>query len=373
MKTFSPLFTRKRAGRSAFTLVELLVSTGVLSILMLVTMSALETMQRSWRDTKGKVNQFRSARIAFDTITRNLSQATLNTYWDYYYQGTSSNVPPADNAAPPAGYVRQSELDFRVEKASTLSTSGAAESEYPGHGLFFQAPLGLSQGYRGLSSLLNARGYYVRFTNNESQRPDFLLDGRVPVKHRYQLMEYRPPAEQVTVEGRALQGNTVYTNNNWFSQNLAAASRPIADNILLLIISPLVPAETVQGTTKAPYWIAPAYRYRSRDANNATPALEGPAVKADGTVNQGTQHLLPPLVRVTLVAGEEVSISRWLASNGNDAVDIASAANAPFTEAQHYERDIERVKTYLTDARLNYRVFTATVPMRNAAWDSTTY
>ncbi len=357
-------------SRRGFTLVELLVSTGVLSILLLVTMTTLDTMQRSWRETKGKVSQFRGARIAFETITRNLSQATLNTYWDYYYTATESNVPPAEGAAPPAGYVRQSELDFRVGPGTDLGPPGATAAEYPGHGLFFQAPLGLSQGYRGLGSLLNARGYFVEYRSNEDGRPGFLQEHQsVAPKYRYQLMEYRPPAEEVA----GLKGNSVYTDPAWYKRDLAAVSRPIADNILLLLISPQVPAETVAGTGKKKEWIAPAYRYSSRDANNATPALDKPAVRQDGTLSQGTQHLLPPLVRVTLVAAEQGSLDRWLAASGNHAVDIAVEADAPFTEARHYDRDLDRLKLYLAEKRLNYRVFTSTVALRNAAWDSTTF
>lgn len=362
--------------RPAFTLVELLVSTAVLAILLLVTLSALETMQRSWRETKGKVNQFRGARIAFETLTRNLSQATLNTYWDYHFTATESNVPPADVASPPAGYVRQSELDFRVLPGVEVGTSEEA-AELPGHALFFQAPLGLSQGYRGLGNLLNARGYYVRFQSNEDQRPAFLPGGVVPVKFRYQLMEYRPPAEQVAIPATAanqtVQGNTVYTRADWYKQDLETASRPIADNILLLLISPQVPIQAAEAVGKAPYWLAPLFRYSSRDANNTTPALDKPTMRRDGTLDQGTRHLLPPLVRVTLVAGEEGSLNQWHAANGNAAVDICAAADAPFAEARHYDRDLTRLKEYLTRERLNFRVFTATVPMRNAAWDSTTY
>lgn len=380
MKAPLPSSLWKARSAFGFTLVELLVSTGVLSILMLVTMSALETMQRSWRDTKGKVNQFRNARIAFETITRNLSQATLNTYWDYYYTTTASNVPPADESEAPADYVRQSELDFRVGQARDLVAPGATAAEYPGHGLFFQAPLGLTQEYRGLSNLLNARGYFVNYRSNQDRRPAFLdqLPGAVPVKHRYQLMEYRPPAEFVAAtDGNAqknVKGNTVYGDDpEWYKQNIETVSRPIADNILLLVISPQVPEDSVVGTTKKKWWVAPAYRYSSRDANNITAGIDKPSVRQDGTLNQGTQHLLPPLVRVTLVAAEEGSLTRWLAAHGNTAVDIAAAATAPFTEAQNYDRDLGRLKQYLTDERLNFRVFTATVAMRNAAWDSTTY
>lgn len=362
----------------AFTLVELLLSTTVLAILMLVTMTALESMQNSWRQTKSKVNQFREARIAFETITRNLSQATLNTYWDYYYTATKSNIPPAGTSAPPAGYVRQSELDFRVLPAKEVAGSAATSAEYPGHSLFFQAPLGLSQDYRGLPDLLNARGYYVRFASNESRRPGFLPGRVVPVRHRWQLMEYRPPAEQTTSDGTPRAGNSVYTNATWYSQNLATSSRPIADNILLLLISPQVPQETIPqaqapGVAKAPTWIAPGYRYSSRDADNSTPVLDDVVVNLNGTLSQGTRHLLPPQVQVTLVAADEPSISRWRASAPAEAVDILAEANAPFAEAVHYQRDLERLNTYLTAQRLNYRVFSTMVTLRNAAWDSTTY
>jgi uncharacterized protein (TIGR02599 family) len=365
----------RRRPAAGFTLVELLVSTAVLSVLLLVTMTALETMQRSWRDTKGKVNQFRDARIAFETITRNLSQATLNTYWDYYFKSTSSNIAPSGTAEAPLGYVRQSELDFRVAPATELGPTDAKGDEYPGHGLFFQAPLGLSQSYRGLGSLLNARGYYIQYRSNEDQRPSFLNGGTVPVKFRYQLMEYRPPAEQVTLTEGGVKGNSVYTEPHWYRQNIKEVSRPIANNILFFLISPQVPEETLinggkKGNNK--WWIAPAYRFSSRDADNSSAEINGPKI-IDGVLDQGTQHLLPPLVRVTLIAGEEGSMSRWLAQRGNSAVDIADEAGALFQNAQNYDTDLGLLKQYLSDQKLNYRVFTATIPLRNAAWDSSSY
>lgn len=375
-RPFAPLSRRSRShnlGRrysSGFTLVELLVSTAVLSVLMMVTLSALETMQRSWRDTKGKVSQFRESRIAFEAMTRNLSQATLNTYWDYYYEATSSNVPPATGSAAPAAYVRQSELDFCVLPAAEAG-AGESAADLPGHALFFQAPLGLSQTYRGLGSLLNARGYYIRFESDQDQRPPFLQNSAVRPKFRYRLMEYRPPAEKAGEENAAVNGNAVYLAADWYKQDLRAVSRPIADNVLLLIVSPEVTAE-MAGTRRAD-WIAPGYRFRSRDANNTTAALDQPTVHQDGTVSQGTQHLLPPRVRITLVACDEDSALRWHARNGNTAVDVSRASGADFAEARHYERDMDRLKSYLTEERLNFRVFTQTVSMRNAVWDSTTY
>ncbi|HEY1082015.1 MAG TPA: Verru_Chthon cassette protein C [Prosthecobacter sp.] len=354
---------------SAFTLVELLVSTAVLSVLLLVTMTALETMQRSWRETKSKVNQFRGARIAFEAITRNLSQATLNPYWDYYYATTGSNIPPPGGAAAPEGYVRQSELDFRIVYGTDLGTSGAA-AEFPGHGLFFQAPLGLSQSYRGMGNLLNARGYFVRFHSDKDNRPPFLDGQPVPVKYRYQLMEYRPPAESVS---NGIQGNTVYTKPQWYKQDIGAVSRPLADNILLFLVSPQVSPETAEQSKEKPTYIAPRYRYSSRYVKNGATPQEKPSVKSDGTLSQGTQHLLPPLVKVTMVAGEEGSVGRWLAAHDNNPVDICDAAGAPFELADKYATDLEALKEYLAGERVNFRIFTATVAIRNAVWDSSTY
>lgn len=372
MKTSSHPARAIRA-KQAFTLVELLVSMAVLSILMLVTMTALETTQRSWRETKNKVDQFREARIAFETITRNLSQATLNTYWDYFYTATQANRPPPDSSVAPAGYVRQSELDFRILPATDLVEEPSA-AERPGHALFFQAPLGLSQSYRGLSNLLNARGYYVHFESNQDRRPSFLPGGIVPVKHRYRLMEYRPPAEQGQIDNNEVLGNTVYTHPDWFKQNLAASSRPIADNILLLLFSAQVPQENLPaGSGQRASWIAPAYRYSSKDTDNSTEVIETTTVRQDGTLNQGTQHLLPPQVRVTLVAGDEESTRRWLGLGNSEAMDIRELSGAAFDEAQHYERDLDLLKQYLNSQRVNYRVFTTTVTLRNAVWDSTTY
>lgn len=362
--------TRQHA---AFTLVELLVSTAVLSVLMLVSLSALETVQRSWRGTKTKVNQFREARIAFESITRNLSQATLNPYWDYYYAETQSNTPPSSGSARPTAYVRHSELDFCAIPAAEL-TDGRPPEHYPGHALFFQAPLGHSQTYRGQPDLLNARGYYVLFKNNEDQRPPFLPQTLIPLKHSYQLMEYRPPAERTAAHPTSSAGNTVYTDPEWYRNDLAANSRPIADNILLLLISPLASEEATPSTSpRHPWWLAPTYRYRSRDVNNTTPELDLPGVRADGSVDQGTQHLLPPLVRVTLVAGDETDIKRWLGPEEFAVRDLRVEADAPFDEASNYERDLDRLKRYLNSQKINYRVFATTVTLRNAAWDSNTF
>jgi len=355
-----------------FTLVEILVSMAILSILVLVCSNVVEQTQKTWVYTKSKADQFRGARRAFELITRNLSQATLNTYLDYYYPETDSNQPPADVSTAPAGYVRQSELQFRNDKAWKLLGPDASASANPGHATFFQAPLGLSFKDVGLGSLLNARGYFIKFDSDKADRPAFIAESGAAPKFRYRLFEYRPPAEQSTSTDAPFKGDTIYSNATaWYQDDLAASSSVIADNVWLLLFTPRVSDEAAKSAGKDPSWIAPDYRYNSLDRDNATDALETVRVRPDGSLDQGTRHLLPPMVTVTMVAVDEMSAQRWTGQRANKPVDILSESGASFDYAANYASDLAKLKTYLTDQKLNYRVFTATVLLRNAQWDGT--
>lgn len=355
-----------QAGRRAFTLVELMASMAVLAMLMLACTGAISTVQRTFTQARSKAQQFSEARLAFETITRNLSQATLNTYWDYYYQATGSNEPPANSTAPPNAYVRQSELQFKIGPASDLVGSQASAATHPGHAVFFQAPLGLTSNGKGLGNLLNARGYAIQFGGDDENRPPFLNEYEIPVRRRYRLVEYRPPAENSSVS----QGNTIYTKPaDWFRQDQASSTRVVAENIILLVLSPRVSDESAAATNKDPGWIAPRYDYDSRDADNSTAAIDRVTVRADGTAVQNTQHLLPPLVVVTMVALDEVSAARWAESNNDSAVSILSKAGASFTNASQHAADLASLERYLSAQKLNYRVFSTTVSLRNARWD----
>ena len=69
-----------------FTIIELLVATVVFSGLLLIL--AVTTNQTSdvWRRSAAKVEQFQASRRGFESMTRRLGQATLNTYWDYEFE-----------------------------------------------------------------------------------------------------------------------------------------------------------------------------------------------------------------------------------------------------------------------------------------------
>lgn len=358
-----------RAPR-AFTIVELMTSTVVLALLMITCISAVDAVRRSVTGVRGKTQQFREARQAFETLTKTLSQATLNTYWDYYYADTGTNTPPATGAAtPPSAYIRRSELQFQNGRSAVLLGGEASAARNPGHAVFFQAPLGLTLDQGGLGSLLNARGFAIQFGDDLAKRPPFLEEHAIASRHRYRLVEYRPPAES----SGTLSGNAIYSRpTDWFRQNLTECSRVVADNIILLVLSPQVSAAAAKTAKQPPHWIAPNYTYNSLDVDNATPEVEPLSLGKEGQPAQGTQHLLPPFVTITMVALDEVSAARWARQTGDEPQDFLKEAGAPFEDASAYEDDLAALEIWLHSQKLNFETFSTTVSLRNARWDSRT-
>jgi uncharacterized protein (TIGR02599 family) len=119
-----------RAGNAeeGFTLVELLVSVGLITLIALLLASMTNATASTWRYTTGRIEQFRSAEMAFEAVTRRLSQATLNTYWDY------------DNPAAPRKYVRQSDLRFSWSRPRRRAVRPMAFSSRHRWGLWMTRP-----------------------------------------------------------------------------------------------------------------------------------------------------------------------------------------------------------------------------------------
>lgn len=84
MQIFSPQSNSARPlrARAGFSILEVLAASAVLALLLVAMISMTDQVQKTYRSTVGKAEQFREARVAFESITRRLSQATLNTYWD---------------------------------------------------------------------------------------------------------------------------------------------------------------------------------------------------------------------------------------------------------------------------------------------------
>lgn len=338
-------------SRQGFTLVELLVSMAVLSILMVMVSSVVSEVQRSWGATTAKVSQFREARRAFDIVKINLGQATLNTYVRYRFDNASDPFSPftasgeeIPNAAP-TRYVKFSELQFVSGPTATVLGTAGNSLVTQGHSVFFQAPLGYSTRYTNLPTALNPRGYYVAFGGDATYRPPFLA-GRVDEKFRYRLMEYAPPTEN----------NVIYDENSpdqsdWFT-NVVTHSRPVADNVITLIISP----KRVMNRNEVgdPRDIAPNYQYNSAVLPTADSAQPRNAYE------------LPPEIEVAMVVVDERSADALARTSGMDPpLPTTGFVNAT---GDNFRADLEALERTLVAAKVNFRVFTATVTMRNSKW-----
>ncbi|MEZ0297358.1 MAG: Verru_Chthon cassette protein C [Candidatus Methylacidiphilales bacterium] len=344
--------SRPSARFGAFTLVELMVSMAVLALLLVMLLAIVNQTSATWRFTTARASQFRQAREAFDVISRRLSQATLNTYWDY------------DDPASPTRYVRQSELRYISGPVSTVAGSAPSGRQWVSHAMFFQAPLGGAQpgqtSLAGLNTLLNTFGYFVEFGSDASLAPPILAGTSVRPRYRYRLCELIQPTDGLSIytytSGSDSSGkpkNRTYVGREWFANSLAQADadRPVhvlSENVIALVILPKLSTQEDSGGTD----LAPAYTFDST------------ATLADPRLNPKNQ--LPPVVQLTMVALDEGSIRKI--ENGSTMPDFG--LSGLFTDATKFTSDLQTLEKTLSDRHLTYRVFTTSVQLREARWST---
>src|SRR5579862_8212439 len=82
----SRVFTKKRLRwvyAGGFTLIEMLVATFVLVIILGMTLQITNYANDLFLRTRKRIDTFQESRAGFEVMTRKVSQAMLNTYWDY--------------------------------------------------------------------------------------------------------------------------------------------------------------------------------------------------------------------------------------------------------------------------------------------------
>lgn len=368
---------RRQAG---FTLVELLTATTILMMLLGIVFLAINETGKIWRRSSDQIEAYQDARAAFETMTRKLGQATLNTYYDYFdgagksaaeyaVSGTSGNFTPNR-------YGRQSELHFVVGsgRPSSLWSPKIPAVSLPGgrpqvtHSVFFQAPLGQADNstyQRNLNSLLNACGYFVVFTDNKSDsslsgRPDFLDVNPALDRYRYCLMELSQPAENLSIYPTPPNSADWF---KWFTTPLLnpapgepPQARVLAENIIALIV---LPKETDAEEADLPpnELIGRNYEYSSR-TQEAWSRNEQPK-----SMNQ-----LPPVLKVVMIAIDENSARRMQGSSTSPPPEIDDLLKPLFKTADNLDADLKRVEAGLTQLNVNYRVFQTEIPMRSSKW-----
>lgn len=397
--------TRKRSA-SAFTLVELMVSMGLILGLMVLLVTTVDQTQSLWNRTSSKATQFQTARYAFEVMARRLSQATLNTYW-------RPHDPSLTNAVADFQFRRHSELQFLSGPTSKIFTSPSIAglnadpvNAYPLHSMFFQAPLGQTEEtvdgrddelrFAALSEMLTACGYFVEY-GEDPDRPDFLPRDKFPPKVAFRLMELTMPGERLTIYQRP--GDEVSSNveprvlneqdgpyvglvdmvgtpeagwirPRWMKEALrrgdgtASArfhyARVMAENVIGLIVLPKIPPEDRQN--RSDLNLAPSYSYDSWRI------MRGDSGKAD-PVTGARDSLLPPIVQLVMIAIDAPSAAR-LDSKLDEPPSWTEGLFEKVEDEQQLQDDLEKLETVLRDdpARLNHRVFTTDVVLRGSKW-----
>jgi uncharacterized protein (TIGR02599 family) len=344
----------------AFTLIELLVSMVILTLILFVVLSVTTETTKLWRNSSAKIESFQNARLAFETITRSLSHASLNTYYDYYnnaYQshtqvaaGDASNGTSNLSGFVPFTYGRNSDLEFVSGKA--LLTTPVQVT----HSVFFQTPSGYTSPgntstYGSLGNLLNSVGFYVDFDNNLADRPAFLssLPNSPPIRYRYRLMEFLQPTESFSLYGTTFPDPL----HSWFTGAVTSNSFLLAENILALIILPRLPTDQLGTST-----LTNNYEYDSQT-----------------TWTGGTQPVamnqLPPIVHVVLIAADEPSMAR-VQGTSTTAPNLGFSYNQLFQScgSGQLDSDLGTVSNALTQKHINFRIFSTDVVIEGAKWSN---
>lgn len=318
----------------AFTLIELLVAAAIMGLLIVLLVTIVGNVSKTWKRSEAEITRFQDARFAFERMTRSISQATLNPYWDYVDAQGNRRTTNNSSTFAPAKYARCSDQHFLIGRAADFAPSGATWA------CFFQAPLGYSTNSSKLDNLLNATGFFVAFNDDadpatRSLKPAF-IGGH---KWRYRLMDLRQASESLEVFKT--------TNNSWISAAMGPGreARPISDNVIAMVFlardSAGNPVSSVPGS----------YIYDSRDKTSAT-----------------TWNQLPAQVQVTMVVIDEASAARIAATTGSTPPALVNPTY--FVDPGQFTQNLSDLERDLSTnaARPNYRVFNATVRIESAKW-----
>ncbi len=362
------------SGRGAFTLLEVLVSITILVVLMTLIAMMFNSSSRIWKSAGANVSMFQSARGAMETISRQLGQATLNSYTDYARDASGNIINPGNSAAgTKTAHVRQSNLHFLSGPPDRFGyPEMTAALQCHSHAVFFQAPLGQTDEAtltRGMNSALNVCGYYIEFSDDSGRRAGFASSGASNERWRYRLMEVRQPTEDLGVYGSTfnyVSGTPQGYNIDWLKPGLqlidggkpnpSGPQHVLAENVIAMV---LLPALSLADPRYSETYLTDSYVYNSRLY------LDNPGAPYAAK----TRNALPPVMQLVLIAIDEPSAKRLAEKNG-DIAPFGPASDMPvsglFSNPENLAEDIEQLTRYLQDNRINYHVFTSDILVRGA-------
>ncbi len=345
-----PAFRRCSPRPGAFTLLEMLVATAVFLVILASAFAVFDQSSKAIRNSSAKIDSFQAARAAFDIMARKLSQATLNTYWDYYdAAGTPYRLAANPVGFVPTRYGRYSDLHFiSGASAGLLSQLPPKYTATAGQAVFYVAPLGLTgrPDVKDVQDTLNACGFFIAFGSDEEGRPGFIQ--RAP-SYRWRLLELNSPTEAFTTMQTSL-------GTGWFTDPVkAGAVRPVAENVIALIIWPRLPSqEDPAGTT-----LSPDFQYDSRTSRPWTGSPPRQDVQA---------HQLPPVLQMTMVVLDEKTAKRW-ENSASPPAEITGALSGLFeNDVTKVQDNLAELEKRLIAKRADYRIFNTSIALRESKW-----
>jgi uncharacterized protein (TIGR02599 family) len=333
---------RRLFRSTAFTLVEVLVSITILTMILLIVTSVIGQAQRSWKLASSRLGQFRESRLAFEAVVRNLRQSIIDSQYDYDWDAMVASGAINNPLEAPGVIQLTADLGFVCGPTPALFNGVGSGTNLAGNGILFQAPLGFTGNpdLVSLRSLLNTRGYFVQFGDDQRFLPQGLRTKLQP-RGRYRLLEFRPTAEvnNVFADGPAWATQDV---NAGVDGNLV----PLAENIVLFVAACVFP-QTGPGAAAVKFGEEPAIM--NTDYNSYT---------ATGVT---TPYTLPSGVRITMVSIDETSAARLSIEYGNGSPNLLGRSGVSFANPANLNNDLEKFGQFLTSERINYRAYSAYV------------
>jgi|GEM_PF-696367 len=380
MKAKDPV--RASMAPAAFTLLEVLLSIGILSILVLMLTSVLSSVQSTVTRSRSQVEEFEGARVAFESMARRISQATVNAYWGYIFDNPNAANPN------PVEFNRNSDLHYLSGQQSLLLPDSLGN----GHAVFFQALLGdsdpdtpLGQDMTKMKNLLNCWGYFVDYVSDLDARPEFLKTSSAqvlnPERKRFRLMEFRQPPDQSILFSMDINSKKSYDDIcQWFrgpfkdgSKSTRDYSVPVADNVLAMVIVPYIfvtNSSTSGGTAGGSFTDTRKKKYLEYDTREyQRPANYGGTSQS----SLSSRHKPPAMLEVTVIATDEASYQRLEDKLGVDEAYEAVREALPgtsFAESSKFIDEWAKAEKALTDLGLHVKLFTTTISISSSKWIS---
>jgi type II secretory pathway pseudopilin PulG len=194
---------------SAFSLLEMLVATAVLSLMMVFMFNLVGASMRAWESGARGIEGAQAARIGLDRMTTDLRNAVAGAFPVKQMNGT----------------VRTNFLPFfATNNARTLPGQGAGAVAVPGSGMLFAvAPVADATATNGPFSEV---GFMVAYLSTDQGIST--MGGR-----RYYLLRHAPFRSGVGAVTEPVN-NCFYRgqpNNRWFEEGISTTNRPsIVDN-----------------------------------------------------------------------------------------------------------------------------------------------